>query len=285
MAKVIQLRRIGSGPVSGLDWDGTGLCTSASRAFYFATPPAQVPLTVIWRVYQRNQVAVGVHGTRYYANFFWGNDGDFNYGAGYGEAYYGAHPYPEGAGNPGTRDGTGDGKWEISAHANDYTQRDDGTSPFPTYEAWYQQAFRIQNTGGNVHELKYWVNLPSVTTFNTITQSIDAARTTPPSPIFIVGNAPNNDAGTVSWGGYVSEEQNAILRGLQIYTSALTEAQITALAALETDAAAASYCTDNSITSVWYRNMNPTVADITDKSGAGHNPAWYGSGRPDDWTG
>ena len=36
---------------------------------------------------------------------------------------------------------------------------------------------------------------------------------------------------------------------------------------------------------MWYMNLNPTPSDIGDKSGAGHNPAWVGSARPQLWSG
>ena len=37
--------------------------------------------------------------------------------------------------------------------------------------------------------------------------------------------------------------------------------------------------------SIWYLNVNPTPADIGDKSGRGHHPAWVGPLRPALWAG
>jgi hypothetical protein len=34
------------------------------------------------------------------------------------------------------------------------------------------------------------------------------------------------------------------------------------------------------IASVWYMNESPTPLDITDKSSAGHTPAWANANRP-----
>lgn len=261
---------------TGLDWSGN---PSGRRAIVFTTLTGFTPnaATWIWKIYQRQQVSGVGDLSRYYTTFFYGNNGSFNYGAGYDQSYYGAHPYPIPA-------NTGDGKWEISVNANDYITRDDTSAPYLT-EKWHSQAFRVQNTSGNIHEFKFWIDLPSVTTANTITQSVNSARTTAPSPCIIFGQAPDNGSGQ-SWGGYSRwEETNGIIRGVQIYAAVLTEAQITALAALETNAAVLAKCTELGISAPWYLNMNWTVTDISDKSGNGHDPSWAGSARPTLWTG
>ena len=102
------------------------------------------------------------------------------------------------------------------------------------------------------------------------------------------GQAPDTNGGGISWNGdgYPSwEEQNAIIRGIQVYSSFLSQADIVALAALETDAAVLAYCAANGITSLWYLNMNPTPTDVTDKSGNEHHGSWTaGAGRPALWT-
>ena len=72
------------------------------------------------------------------------------------------------------------------------------------------------------------------------------------------------------------EEQNAVVRGIQIYASALTEAQILALEGLETDAEVLTAVGELGVTSLWYLNMNPRPSDVTDKSGSGHDPVWDG---------
>jgi hypothetical protein len=271
-----------SEPATGLDWDGTAVDGETERAIIFSSPPSAYPMTYIWKVYQRNQIGTT---DRYYTNFFHGNDGVFMWDAqDYGDSYYGAHPYPEGVGNPGTRNGTESGKWEISVDANDFTELDNSTAPYPTYDQWYSQALRVQSTGGNNSEQKYWVALPSTANNATITHNSSTARAVPPSPCIIWGQTPNNGSNR-SWGGYTRyEEQNARIRGVQIYTSALTEAQIVALSALETNAAVLAYCAANSISSLWYLNMNWKTSDISDKSGNGHNPSWRGTGRPVDWA-
>ncbi len=253
----------------GLEWPGTG---AVRRMLYWSSPPAAYDMTYLFKVYQRNQVTGVGDGSRYYTTFFHGNNGTFVWGGGYGNSYYGAHPYPVPAPE-------GNGKWEISTAANDFITRDDASEPYVANNQWYSQAFLADNTGGNNRNHVFYIDLPSVTTANIITHLSTDGYTTPPSPAIVFGQAPDNGSGA-SWGGYSRwEEQNAIIRGIQIYTSVLTEAQIIALAALDTDAAVNSKVSELSITSLWYLNMNPRPSDVTDKKSGGvaHNPAWEGT--------
>ncbi len=64
-----------------------------------------------------------------------------------------------------------------------------------------------------------------------------------------------------------------VMRGIQIYSSLLTLAEIAAEIATPLSTAAG-------IAGIWYLNMNPTPNDISDKSGQGHHPSWVGAGRP-----
>lgn len=262
--------------IYGLDWSGAG---ASRKMMYWSSPPAAYDMTYLFKVYQRNQVTGVGDGTRYYTTFFHGNNGQFVWGGGYTTSYYGAHPYP-------TPVNTNDGKWEISTNGNDYVTRDDGSSPYATNNAWYSQAFVAQNTGGNNRNHVFYIALPSVTTANKITFLQTGGYTTPPTPAIVMGQAPDNGSGQ-SWGGYSRwEEQNAIIRGIQIYTSALTEAQILELAALDTDAAVNAKITELGITTAWYINMNPRPSDVTDKKEGGtpHNPA-FDSAAPAEWVG
>lgn len=253
----------------GLDWDGTG---AVRRMLYWPSPMPMYPATFLFKVYQRNQVRGIGDGSRYYTTFFWGNNGKFDWGSGYDRSYYGAHPYPMPA-------PTGDGKWEISTSANDFVTRDDGSSPYVTNNAWYSQAFVAQDIGGGTYRHRFYIDLPSVATAKRITHQVTSPPVRPPTPIICVGQAPDNGSGQ-SWGGYSRwEEQNAIICGLHFYSTALTEAQIVALGALQTDAEVLAYCASNNITSLWYLNMNPMPEDVTDKKGFGtpHNPSWLGT--------
>jgi len=258
--------RVGNAATNyGLEWPGDG---AVRRMLYWSSPFSMYPATYLFKVYQRNQVSGVGDGSRYYTTFFWGNNGEFVWGSNYDKSYYGAHPYPSPA-------PSGNGKWEISADASDFVTRDNGSSPYVTNNAWYSQAFVATNLGGGNYRQKFYIALPSVASSNTITNDT-TAPVTPPSPAIVVGQAPNYNG--ASWGGYSRwEEQNAIIRGIQFYNVALTESQIVALAALETDAAVLAKCTELGISAPWYLNMNPTPTDVTDKSGSGHNPSWDGT--------
>jgi hypothetical protein len=268
---ILRSSGVAQATITGLDWNGD----PAGRRQLKWTAPPFYPMTYLWRIYQRNQITRSPN-DRYYTTFFYGNDGAFDWGAGYGESYYGAHPYPVTA-------PSGDGKWEVSADANDFVTRDDASSSYVTNDQWYRQAFRIYNPSGTNFEHKFWIDLPSTATSNTITHTGTLARVTPPSPIVCVGQAPDNGSG-LSWGGYTDwEEQNAIIRGWQMYNANVSEADIVTLSAANTDAEALSSASSLGLTP-WYINMNWTVADTTDKSGAGNDPSWAGSERPTLWN-
>lgn len=264
--------------LTGLDWDGTA---PGRRMLYWGTPFAIYDATYLFKVFQRDQVSNRADGNRYCTTFFWGNNGAFAWDGGSANTYYGAHPYPAlGVGPPG-----GDLAWEISVAANDFVVKQDDVDPPPevVYNQWYSQAFVASRESASLTHHKFYLALPSVATNATISHDVNDvgwADANPPSPAIVVGQAPDNGQG-VSWGGYPGwEEQNAIIRGLQIYSAALTEAQIVARAALDTDAEVLALNTADGITSLWYLNMNPTPDDVTDKSGEGNNPAWEGAERP-----
>ncbi len=265
-------------PLTGLDWDGL---PPGRRAIIFTSPPPAYPMTYIWKVYPRLQVTNRPDGNRYYTTFFHGNNGAFVWAdPGYANSYYGFHPYPR----PPDLPNPGNGKWEISVATVDLTDRDDLSSPFVTNDRWYSQAAVVNASGGNLNQ-KFYIDLPSTSTANTITgQQAGATYSTPTTPCIIWGQAPDDGSGLQSWGGYTLwEEHNGRIRGVQIYSSALSEAHILALASKDYDADVLSYCVANGITP-WYLNMNWTLTDITDKSGSGNNPAWVGSDRPTLWT-
>jgi hypothetical protein len=259
----------------GLDWDGTA---SVRRMLFWSSPPPAFDATYLFKVYQRDQVSGIGDGSRYYTTFFHGQNGDFVWGSDYYRSYYGAHPYP-------TPAPSGDGKWEISTGAGDLVDRDDDSSPFVTNDRWYAQAFVAEDLGGGDFRQRFYIDLPSVAPADRITTvAAWGAYVEPPSPVICVGQAPDNGAGA-SWGGYSRwEEQNAVIRGLQIYASALTEEQILALAALDTDDAVLAKNAELGLTTLWYLNMNPRPSDSRDKKGAApHDPVWDGEPAAE-WT-
>lgn len=238
--------------ISGLNFPSNG-STSDDVRFRFtgANLLPMYPATYIWRVNLRHQPG-------YYTTFFWGPDGPFT-----GTSFYGAHPYPDGGGSS-----TLTHKWELSINANDFVNDANGNSTQLGYGVWRTQALRVWDNGAaKVYEF-YW-DLPDTTPVIRVTLDRSYGDTRPLNPALNFGDAP--------W-SLGNERLSGVLRGIQLYNSALSVSDILteASSALSTAAGTAN---------IWYLNMNPTPSDISDKSGKGHNPAWVSSARPSQWTG
>ena len=106
---------------------------------------------------------------------------------------------------------------------------------------------------------------------------------TPSAPAFYWGTS---DWRSGSGGANTNDETpNGALRAFVIVNSgALTNTQIGAISALDSDASVLSYLSGQSL-SAWYLNMNPTPTDITDKSGNGRNASWANGNRPTLYSG
>ncbi len=235
-------------PITGIDFLSNG---EASNDIRFALTGGDLlpayPATYIWRCNLRQQ-------NSFYTIFFWGPDGAFT-----GAGYYGFCPYPDGGGGGSTH------KYEISANGADYTTG----SPAVTYDAWRTMAGRVSNSGTNL-TFRFYYNLPNTSDYiETLINSYGAGF--PPSgPGLTFGGAPWNTG---------NECLSGILRGIQVYDAALSEANILAAAALDYDADVLALGLNP-----WYLNMNPTPTDITDKSGNGNDPAWKTANRPTLYT-
>lgn len=234
---------------SGLDFPGSA-ATAGTIRFRFTDPPAIYPATYLWKFKPRQQ-------NGYYTTFFWGNDGPFYWGPTPPDSYYGAHPYP----SP-PPDGSAH-KWEISVYGDDYL-----SSELVAYGVWYTQALRVwSDTSGKHHEF-YW-DLPDTSRVIRVDVPSSYGNIAPPTPALTFGDAPWNPS---------NEVMNGVLRGIQIYSVALSINDILAeLAGPRSTADGASH--------MWYMNLDPTPSDVADKSGAGHHPAWVGPERPQLWSG
>jgi hypothetical protein len=228
-----------------------------------ANLPNIVPLTLLWKV------APFQH-TSYYTTFFHGRtDGTF-----VGDnTYFGCHPYPDGGAGGTTH------KWEISIEGTDDVVDENGNDTAVVKGTladpiWYSQAAVAQNISSEGDVDLWWHLRESISHRINHNLNGSALVNASQSPAITFGDAP--------WAAN-NERLSGILRGIQIYASALSITHIVALEALETDASVLAYCTVNSITP-WYVNMNPTPSDITDKSGAGHHPAWVSSDHGTLWT-
>jgi len=187
--------------------------------------------------------------TGYYTAFFHANNSPtFNSDI----EYYGFHPYPD---PPPPALGTD--KWEISVDGG----RDEVRTPV-VFDQWYVQVAVVYKSGSNAYHFYYW-NWPNTTT-DTVTW-VGRLWPAAPNPAIMVGDNPWNPGQEV-WDG--------VMRGFQFYDVALTPSEI-----------AQEIAAPGSVRRPWYLNLNPTPADISDKSGSGHNPAWVGTERPTLWTG
>jgi hypothetical protein len=98
---------------------------------------------------------------------------------------------------------------------------------------------------------------------------INYGNLNPPQPALTWGDAPWNPS---------SEIMDGVIRNIQIYSAQLTVSDVVTEVGTPLSTAAGS-------SNIWYMNLNPTPSDISDKSGAGHNPQWVGAERPLLWTG
>ena len=233
----------------GLDFPGSAATTGTIR-FRFTNPLSMYPATYIWKVRPRQQ-------SGYYTTFFWGNDGPFWWDNGSPNSYYGAHPYPSPPPNGAQR-------WEIATdRGGDFLSAES-----VAFDRWYTQALRVWSDGAGKHHEFYW-DLPNTSHVIKVDVPGDFANIAPPNPALTWGDAPWNPS---------NEIMNGVIRGIQIYAAQLSVADVVA-------ESSAPLSTNAGATKVWYMNLNPTPTDISDKSGAGHDPAWVGSERPRLWSG
>jgi hypothetical protein len=209
------------------------------------------PATYIWRINPVQQ-------TGYYTTFFWGEgDGSFTGNTG----YYGAHPYPQGSSSGVVHN------WEVSTEGNDFVVDDNAHDTTVVKDVWYTQALKAEIVSGGVLTTKFYWDLPDTTKVITRTSTNGA-----PAAL----NSPE-----LTWGGNAwasgNECLSGTLRGIQAYSAALSLANILTEAANHT---VNTPQTVSGISNIWYMNQNPTPADVSDKSGAGHNPTWANANRP-----
>lgn len=216
----------------------------------------------------------------------------------YGAYNFGTHPYPASDcqvdGSGAQINGTGGGPdhcWEEAGIADACTVGGNpgdclataGVNPgyVVVKERWYVQIRRVHlATSGpcnGTYEHTYipdFLNNPS----NVITQcdaSIDASDG---SSAYYIGASDWRSG----YGGTSFNDEGACarIRGIQLYSTALSSTDYAAEAANQYSN---TPVTSAGLSNVWYMNQNPTVADVTDKSGAGHNPSWANAYRPADW--
>lgn len=241
-------------------------------------PPSAYPLTVIYKGYP---LLYGASNSQYYTGFFWGNRGTFTWSSGAGKCYYGAHPFPRNGGPLTT-----DQFWELAVDGSDLSNSQAAGNQVA--EQWNEVVTRVRHASSQYqHEVYFDYGRLGLTGEMHYNADNTYGATAPPTPCLCFCDAPwsfINRTGTFAdpdtgegaeiWKGYQ--------RGYQIYTLDLSNTQLAAVTGLETDDAvkAAWAGVGLSQADCFYLCMNPTHTDITDKSGNGNHPGWFGSQRP-----
>lgn len=259
---ILRSSAVGGDALTGLEFPSNDGTTSVR--FHFGSPPSLQPLTIIWKINPTQQ-------TGFYTTWFWGEEG--------GQvitswAYVGCHPYPPGGAGGSTHN------WEIAIDGDDDTTDENANDTTVTKGQWYDQSAIMTLVNTDELDVKFYWNL-------SVSNNRLIQHTTTVSDYLGAGNQPSNPGlffGDAPW-SEGDELLSGILRGVQVYSSALTLAQVEARAACDTDAEVLALNTTDGITSLWYLNMNPTPDDITDKSGEGNNPSWANANRPTLWEG
>ena len=256
-----------------MDVNVDACCLKARVAFQFIAPqdqglplwgPGGAGVTYLWKYRPRQQPG-------YYATIWWSNNGRFEWNAGTPDSYYGAHPYPRGGGTATTVH-----DWEIAGmdYGADNITTLAGRSNVLVAGRWYSQALLVRSNGDGTRTARFYIDLPSTASGDVIavTSPRGFGEQLPPSPALTFGDSP-------WYADYQHERLSGTLRGIKIFDTALSESD------LLQEASSDSLATANGRSRVWYLNANPTPDDITDKSGAGHHPAWADSAhRAQLWT-
>lgn len=216
--------------------------------------PSGAGVTYVFKVRPKQQ-------TGYYTTFFWGNDDGigfidtFTWHNGNADTYYGMHPYPRGLdASIGTVH-----DWEVSV------QSIDPVNGLVVKDVWYTQVVRVWADDSGKHHEFFW-DWPNQDAGHKVVHVSPTSYgvLNPPSPALTFGDAPWHPG---------QELCSCTLRGIQIYNNLLSLADVQS-------EISSPQSTAQGIASIWYKNINPTPTDISDKSGAGHHPVWVGSNRP-----
>lgn len=268
-------------PVTGLIYPSNGAASSAIRiVFTGANLPSRTLKTVLWE-------AKYVQHTGYYA-WAWDSWGDNAWHSGTYES--GCHPFPcDGAFNgSGAATGATGGSgtvhyYEIAGagDAADWIATPSGSSYSVTKGVWVRQGFTdevVNVSGTNYIRRSFYVDL-SDTSKVIVRDQVQSALGSPSSPIFALGSSEWRD--DIGGSGITDEASSGTFRKILINSAKLSTANMVSVLACESNSAVLALGLSN----MHYLNMNPTPSDVTDKSGAGHNPSWANGNRPTLYTG
>lgn len=235
-------------------------------------------LTFIWKGNHTTQPDSGYHANMWLSTEAWDN----------GRWSVGFHPYP----CDGTFDANGQSLYGSGGHydeiagisntggGKDYIRAKGGSNHPTVYGAWRTFGVRIRVVGSVVRHT-YYLNLPSVADADVLEYdfAVSDIPSSPTNPGWRFGSSPWTD--NTPWGGANNETASGKHRFFKLFSACLSEADMLAEAAVESN----TPVTSDGIANVYWTNINPTVADISDKSGAGNNPVWANAQRPADWSG
>lgn len=254
---------------SGLDFPGNqiALADGDDCRFRWQNPQNSgfdwLNTTIMWRVLVREQTDAPGNGTQsrgYMSLIFWGSDdGNGGFKNWRPESFvnganaWGFHPYPDG---PNTT---------LNAHRWEIADGSDTLGDSVVYDRWYTQVIRITGSPNNPKVLEYFYDFDR-DPGKKIVRNWDAGKGNglPQNPVLTCGGAPWEPDNEIFSG---------IVRGYQMYSTSLSDAEIIA-------ELASPRSTSTGQNSIWYLNLDPTPADISDKSGNNNNPSWYGPLRP-----
>ena len=271
---------------TGLDLPGSAaLSNGETIRFRFLNPqdnglpiygPGGQGVTVIWQTYPKS----GQSG--FWTHFFYAKETGALWPNGTQSYYWGAHPFPTGGDYTLSRH-----DWEIAIEEADYCSKtgfDCSVAGDFAYDRWYQQAFVVSGASGANKQHQYYYDIDSLGA--SIGPSFSRASSLSNYGDSVPSGTISLSFGDAQWTGWAAptwdqEEHYGYMRGLQIYSIALSASDVLAEIRdpLSTTAGAAN---------IWYLNLNPTPSDISDKSGNGNDPEWVDTASPEDpvlWEG
>lgn len=239
--------------------------------------------TVIWKI--RYDQQSGYYAVTWHAY----NDGTFHFD----QYEFGGHPFPCDGGYDSNGNATGGTGGSGTVHYMELAGIPGGQDGIavPMEPAflivkdgrWVTQARTCKIIGGTTLRHRIYPNIGGGGNVY-IERSIPLADLPSPSaPAFYFGCSDWRANQPAS--GQNDECPSGTLRGLKMFSDALSGADIATEAASETNIPQ----TAAGIASVWYMNINPTPTDVSDKSGAGHSPngpnsGWANANRPTLYT-
>lgn len=267
---------------TGLIFPGNGAAGSDIRLVWSgANLLPRTAHTAIWLMNYSQQNA-------YYATFWHShNDGAFH-----GSMYeYGTHPYPS-SGNRNPVSGLDAGNATSgAAHRHEIAGLGAGdwiSTPDPSgignpslslvTGQFLLQMRKCEIIGGTTLRHTFYPDMIGNPTFSIVVDQPLANLNTPTNPAAYWGCSDWRSGQPSS--GRNDETTFGILRGLKMFSTGLTFAD----GLTEGQNTGNSPVTAAGIASVWYMNVNPTPTDVSDKSGAGHNPVFANANRPTLYT-